>query len=308
MRDRLSINISVGRSCFVQCRGCYNYFGEGEEPVGDEQIVYFLDYLSRHGVHSVSLSGGDPLSRPHILRLLRSIKELDFRVQLDTVGTPLVRDTKTIFFGRSDVAPIDVEALTGTVDLIGIPLDGSSTALIQQFRRGRDGIYQEILETLASLQRHGAAVCINTVAHQHNLYDLPNIAGVIARNLAVTKWQVFQYMPIGPLGFKSRARFEITDEEFEHATSGLAEIVADSGSRIQVELKSRGSRKGNYMLVDSDGLAWTPEASDVDEWDPGRDATPDRRIHGNIQRPADFSRILHGMMNPRESSVSERRK
>jgi MoaA/NifB/PqqE/SkfB family radical SAM enzyme len=305
MRDRLSINISVGRSCFVQCRGCYNYFGRHHEPIADTEIVRFLTYLSEHGIHSATLSGGDPLSRPNILRLLCSIKDLGFRLQLDTVGTPLVRNAETIFFGRSVVAAINVEKLASTVDLIGIPLDGSSTALIQQFRRGRDGIYQEILETLDSLYRHGVPVCINTVAHQRNLHDLPNIARLIVGNLAVTKWQVFQYMPIGPLAFKSRSRYEITDQAFESATSDLPQIVAEYGSRVQVEVKSRGSRKGNYMLVDSDGAAWTPATSSLEAWEPERDATPDRRIHGDIREPTDFPRILSAMKNPRGSLAEE---
>lgn len=42
MRERLSLNVSVARSCFVKCLGCYNHFGSTPNLTSTENIISFL--------------------------------------------------------------------------------------------------------------------------------------------------------------------------------------------------------------------------------------------------------------------------
>lgn len=49
MRDRLNINISVARACFVRCDGCYNHFGRPGRILTTEEIVAFLSYARARG-------------------------------------------------------------------------------------------------------------------------------------------------------------------------------------------------------------------------------------------------------------------
>ena len=205
MQNLKGINISVGRSCFVQCLGCYNHFGKNKNVLPVDIILGFLKFLKKEcSVSKVTLCGGDPLSRPDIMVLLEKIKTLDFFITLDTVGTPLLSNTETIFYGMEKVNKVDPKALVELVDLIGIPIDGDSNESFAAFRKKRPKIFDEQLSILEKLDLHNANVCINTVAHKDNIHIIKNIYDIIKSYNAIKKWQIFQFMPIGPLGFKTK--------------------------------------------------------------------------------------------------------
>ena len=132
MRQHLSLNLNIGAGCFVSCPGCYNHFGKGF--VSEKIILDFLEFIKTFGVAKLTLGGGDPLTYPDILILLEKIKSKGFYIQLDTVGTPLLEQTQSVFFKRVNVNKIDARHLSELVDLIGIPLDGPSIEIIRHFR------------------------------------------------------------------------------------------------------------------------------------------------------------------------------
>jgi molybdenum cofactor biosynthesis enzyme MoaA len=74
MKARRSINLSVARSCFVRCSGCYNHFGKHAALASSDEILASLRYAYERGIRKVTLCGGDPLARADILDLLMRIR------------------------------------------------------------------------------------------------------------------------------------------------------------------------------------------------------------------------------------------
>lgn len=289
MCQQLSLNISIGRSCFVQCRGCYNHFGELSIPLGDKVIIAFLARARDFGVKSVTLCGGDPLSRPRVLDLVVQIKKLGYYIKLDTLGTPIIGNARTIFFGRNEVVGIDAKKLSCCVDLLGIPIDGTTEKTIAAFRAGRPGLLGEQFEIIQKLEEYGARVCINTVAHRGNLSEIVEIPKLISAYCCIKNWQIFQFSPTGPLGFKTRKNFMISDLQFE----GLKRAVLLSAHGYvfggDVEFKSNSERDRAYLLVDSDGIAWFPK---------DYMGSSERVVLGDINQVGDVERILNLVSNP----------
>jgi pyruvate-formate lyase-activating enzyme len=281
------INLSVARSCFVRCPACYNHFGRPNRLVSSTTIVSFLRFARYRGFDRVTLCGGDPLSRPDILELLGDIRALGLRINLDTVGTPLLGDSRATFFGDGPVPSVDVTRLVELVDLVGIPLDGSSNDVIAQFRTGRSDLLSEQISILGLLDEAGAAICVNTVVHRGNLTDLGPIASRIELFSGVTKWQLFQFSPSGPLGFHNRSTFEISEASF---TQAQHEILSHRSTSLPpvVEFKSNSARDGAYLLVDSEGQVWTPDAGAH----PSSQAAPGRHLLGTIEQRQHWHSIL----------------
>lgn len=299
MRSRLSINISVARSCFVRCHGCYNHVGDDPKPLTTAAITAFLRYAKSMGLDKVTLCGGDPLSRPGILDLVQEIKELGFYIQLDTVGTPLLGDTQSIFFGNISVAEVDAQRLAALVDLIGIPIDGASNEVQRRFRKGRTSLLDEQLRIVQTLDSFGANICVNTVVHKGNMDDVLGILDLLRPFPHITKWQAFQFMPIGTLGYRNRERYAIDDDLFESLRSRVDQVLEAAPLAADVEFKARRHRKGNYLLIDSDGSAWVPKTSLDEEWHHREDATNERLILGNISDPNNHAELLRVALNPR---------
>lgn len=303
MRERLSLNISVARSCFVKCLGCYNHFGNSPHLTSTENILSFLSAAKKKKFAKVTLCGGDPLSRPNIIDLLKRIKSLGFFISLDTVGTPLLNEAKTVFYGSSVINKISEIDIANYVDIVGIPLEGPSNEIISFFRTERANQFDEQILILNKLSAARAKICINTVVHKGNISCIEELLPIISELKEIKKWQLFQFMPIGPLGYKNRHAYEVSDEDFLLLKEKIIKLKENFLTHINLEFKAKAERKGNYMFVDSEGLAWVPNIMMNEEWSEQKDTTNKRLIIGNINSPEDYEKILERALNPQSIRI-----
>jgi MoaA/NifB/PqqE/SkfB family radical SAM enzyme len=270
-----SVILSAGTSCFVACPGCYNYFGR--TIMDTRQVLRFAaDLRNRFGTRKITVGGGDPLTRPDIIPLLTGLHDLGLRIHLDTVGTAFLGPARIRFMGTGSVGRVPADEVAAVSDLIGIPLDGSTDAVQQQFRRHATVASQ--LEVLSLLSRVGARICVNTVVHAGNTGDLAAIAGLLGEATGVMEWQLFQFMPIGPLGHRNRERFLISEADFQRAVAATRDHAP---GHVRIAAKSAGGRKHRYILIDSAGLVWTPEQSSAEAWH-SQDINDRRHLIGNL--------------------------
>jgi MoaA/NifB/PqqE/SkfB family radical SAM enzyme len=157
----------------------------------------------------------------------------------------------------------------------------------------RGNIFEEQMQILELLSSQKAKICINTVVHRLNLDTLYALPESISQKVVISKWQFFQYMPIGPLGHKNREIYQISEEEFEAFRHSSLWSLS-----WKAEFKKGSGRKGNYLFVDSDGIAWVPKVSFSGHWDKNQDETNQRRIVGDIRKKEDYPRIKDLVFNP----------
>jgi MoaA/NifB/PqqE/SkfB family radical SAM enzyme len=259
MAKAVGINLAIGPSCFVRCRGCYNFFGNTHRRGGLISATEIIDFVTAArliGVTKLTLSGGDPLTHPEILTIIRETADLGLIVKLDTVGTAFLGAARKIFYGQGEVQRVSVGDVAPYVSVVGLPLDGAQDATIREFRRGRPGLVNETRLAARLLIRAGVRLCINTVAHRLNVGEVTTMQALVAE-MGAHEWQIFEFQPIGPLGSHSANALELPEGEFEN----LARLIAleSSGSvHPKIECKSRRDREKLYFMVDDTGLAWTP--------------------------------------------------
>lgn len=285
------LNMLVGPSCFTRCPGCYNYFAAS--VVSNAQIVAFLRFArERTNVRAVTFAGGDPLSRLDIVELLRATKALGFIVKLDTVGTPFLGAARTIFFGSQEVPKVELAALKGAVDVLGIPLDGSTQETASLFRKGRPYFFTEQKRVLQMTSDEKVDVCVNTVVHAMNRDDLRNIYAVISEYENVVEWQLFQFMPLGPLGYRNRDRFVLDSRAFEAAVGEVIGLNDAMGGPMRLKPKDAGRRKHLYLLVDNAGVAYRHRYAPGTSWNDDVDACGEREILGDITKPDEWPYLI----------------
>ena len=279
------VNFCAGRDCFVVCKGCYdNPPKECLIPRAD--IINFLERATRdYGLNKITMSGGDPLTRPDIIELLKEVKKLGYYIRLDTVGTPILGEARVIKGGRYNIPQIDVDELNSCVDNIGIPLDGSSNEVMGKFRFGIPRIFDQQLAIIERLIKSGTNLTINTVAHSQNIDDIENMLPIINGFKTPLMWQIFQFRPTGILGFLNRKLFEVEDTDFETLRSDIIRKQQTYFGNAQVHFKSNIGRTGIYTLIDPTGKVYTPAKQ-------GKDIT----IIGDIRNPSDYETIMELIM------------
>ncbi len=255
------LNLAIANQCYVNCRGCYQFFGK-QEP----DLHKFVSCVSRFvelGITHVTLSGGDPLTIPKLIPFLCSLREngvVDIKV--DTVGTALLKNTR-LTDNTAGIMKTRLYELLEVVDFIGIPLDGISQSVVISFRKGRPNLVEETLEILRTLDKHkhGKCVVLNTVAHRKNMREIPQIYNELDQHPSVICWNVFQYTPTDQVPISVNKEYLLREGEFEDMRR-MVETLSASHPRRQeftIQFETVQSRVGRYLLINSDGQAWLPD-------------------------------------------------
>ncbi|MGI6071472.1 MAG: anaerobic ribonucleoside-triphosphate reductase activating protein [Lachnospiraceae bacterium] len=97
--------------CDFRCPYCHNWdMACGKEPplMEDDKLLEFLK--SRKGLlDGVAITGGEPLLRPDLAKLLSSIKELGYSIKLDTNGSHPARLKEIVMAGPVDYVAMDIK-------------------------------------------------------------------------------------------------------------------------------------------------------------------------------------------------------
>lgn len=271
-RER-KINLCIAKHCFITCKGCYNNFSNKSE-ISYKEIKNFLKYARSKGLEKVTLSGGDPLTRKDLKKIIKECNKLNLKVNLDTVGLAFTK-SRIVPSTRQKVKKFSNLKIIRKINSIGIPLDGSNNDIISTFRIYNGNLFNEIIEELELFDKLNIKVCINTVLHKQNINDVKEIYNILIKHRCIKKWQIFQFMPIGPLGSKNANLYKIDSNEFQQAKKKIENLKKNS--KIIIDFKSAKERAYNYMLVNSNGLAYKVDLNnnieefgkinDRDTWD-----------------------------------------
>ncbi|MCL4397427.1 radical SAM protein [Patescibacteria group bacterium] len=298
MKERSKgLSLAIGKSCFLRCPGCYNHFSLGP-LVSKEAIRDFAKTVKRDvGLETITVCGGDPLSRPDILEILQSLKEENLKVQVDTTGIPLMEDARLIFYGTGAVKKIPLDLLAKSVDLLGLPIDGSTDEITKMFRQGRSNYTNNVISLAKRCAEYDIKVCINTVVHKGNYRDLKNIADLLVGLPSVIRWQLFQFSPTGPIAYHNRDKYFINTNIFNQAIFGLQEYLSFRDHNISVEPKSNQDRNDSYILVDSGGDVWSPQNILLDGDNFNNEDNSRRIVFGNINEKSRLRQIIYSAYN-----------
>jgi MoaA/NifB/PqqE/SkfB family radical SAM enzyme len=245
------LNLSIGHSCWTRCPGCYSAFGQTAPDLA--RFVVSVAAFVRCGVRDVTLSGGDPLRISHLLEFLESLRRVGVRsIKVDTVGTALLPGAQSL----------DRAALLRQVDILGLPLDGWDQVSVAWFRRGRPRLFDETIDLLTEVDRAqpAASLYVHTVVHRRNIVGLERILEILRPLRHLRRWVLFQYTPTDQPQPGVNEMFAVPDAAFAAARRGMASLAARRARHVDIEFASNAERLGQYLLINSDGDSWIPDA------------------------------------------------
>jgi radical SAM protein with 4Fe4S-binding SPASM domain len=153
-----------------------------------EEGLALLDQLRSLGPEVVVLTGGDPLKRPDLLRLVREGRSRGLRLALAPSVTPLLTGGAI------------QELVDAGVSRVALSLDGPDPETHDAFR-GVRGSFDRTLRAVAAVRASGAALQINTSVTRQSLGRLHETGTVVAA-LAPSLWSVFFVVATGRAGFE----------------------------------------------------------------------------------------------------------
>lgn len=203
------------RRCDLRCPHCYAAGGESPEApeLTTPEAEAFIEELADFGVPVLLFSGGEPLLRKDLPRLLACAARRSLRTVLSTSGRGLTRGVA------------DRLAAAG-VSYVGISLDAASENLHDAFR-GRPGTFREALAALDACRRVGMATGIRFTMTRRNLGEINGLFDLAARD-GIERICFYHFTPAGRGGNFS----EETPRRAE-IRSALDRILARTGEWLR---------------------------------------------------------------------------
>lgn len=153
--------IHVSNKCNLACPFCYsNSSSGGEQYVDVNKVLNFLKGVPENHREGIIISGGEPFLYPHLVELVKGIKELKYsNINIITNGT----------VGEEKYA-----AVIPCINSLQISLDGS-TEEIHDITRGQ-GSFKKVCKNIELAKNYNVDMIYCSVTPtKHNVKDIQNI-------------------------------------------------------------------------------------------------------------------------------------
>ncbi|KVF79529.1 pyrroloquinoline quinone biosynthesis protein PqqE [Burkholderia sp. FL-7-2-10-S1-D7] len=149
--------------CPLQCPYCSNPldFARQETELNTEQWFKVMAEARRMGAAQIGFSGGEPLVRPDLVRLITEARRLGYYTNLITSGIGLTEE-KIVRFREAGLDHIQISFQ-------------ASDAEVNNMLAGSRKAFAHKLEMARAVKRHGYPMVLNFVTHRHNIDDIDRI-------------------------------------------------------------------------------------------------------------------------------------
>jgi len=212
-----------------------------------------IGHIAATGARRIVFTGGDPLKRADLGRLICHARALGLEVALSTTG-----DLLTAAF---------LAAHGAEIDLVSLPLDGASEEVSS--RTKKEGHLAAVLAALDLLAAHPAVdVKVATPVTRHNLADVPNIVRLLdARAAALPNrlfYNVFQAFPRSMDPGVAWDALVVGAAEF----NALREEVEADRHAFRINWLSHETLDRLYVMIFPDGSLVIPSGSSFRSYGP----------------------------------------
>ncbi len=159
---------NLTRRCNLKCLHCYNSSGEGGFPgeLTAKEAVSLIDDLSDLKVPAIIFSGGDPLLRKDIFKLMAHAKAKQIRVILSTNGVTIDKITAN-------------RIKKAGADYVGVSLDGG--AEVNDSLRGVKGAFKKALDGIRRCRDAGLTIGVRFTMSKRTVAELPRVFELIEK-------------------------------------------------------------------------------------------------------------------------------
>lgn len=157
---------NVTRRCNLHCMHCYTDSHDRDYPgeLTSAEARSLVEDLAEYGVPVLLFSGGEPLTRPDLMDLVRMAVRRGMRTVISTNGTLIDRETV------KDLA-------NAGVSYVGISLDGLEAT--HDKMRGKKGAFQESIRGIRLCKEAGIKVGVRFTLNRRNQADLGGLLDLV---------------------------------------------------------------------------------------------------------------------------------
>jgi MoaA/NifB/PqqE/SkfB family radical SAM enzyme len=236
-----TVDFHVTSECSQECAYCWG--PQSIDAVDTATAEAIIDKIGATSARRIVFTGGDPMQRDDIGRLIRRAAGRGLEVALSTTGDQL---SEAFLVEHGD-----------EIDLVSLPLDGASEEV--SLRTKKEGHFDAVMRALEMLAAHGRIdVKVATPVTRCNLDDVPNIVDLLdARAAAMGNRVFYNVFQAFPRSMDAEVAWEdlvVSAEEFD----AVRAAVTASDHRITINWLTHETLDRLYVMIFPDGRLTVP--------------------------------------------------
>ena len=208
------------KACNLKCQHCraVPIVRPAPDELTEEEALSLIDSAADLGVKIFVFSGGEPLLRPDLMKLIDRVRHHEMEAAVATNGTLLTYAIAQQFRNKG-------------VARVSVSLDGATADVHDSFR-GEPGSFDKALAGLACLRRFEQPFQVNTTVTKQNMHTLHEVID-LAQEAGACAVHLFFLVPVG-CGAEIPESERISADEYED----LLQWFADERERRSIELRA----------------------------------------------------------------------
>ncbi|MGA8313885.1 MAG: TIGR04053 family radical SAM/SPASM domain-containing protein [Terriglobales bacterium] len=213
-RNPMLVYWEMTQACMLACRHCRAEAMPSAHPLELTPVesLGLLSQITKFGdpLPHLILTGGDPLSRKDLFRVIDTARMLGLQVSITPSATPaLTADALGLLQSHG-------------IQSLGLSLDGSNAARHDAIR-AVPGCFDRTLDVAAEAGRLGLPVQINTLVAQETADNLPAIYELL-KTFPVMRWSLFFLISMG----RGRTLQEVSPQHAEEIMNWVLDLVPEA--------------------------------------------------------------------------------
>lgn len=220
--------------CDRKCPFC---FRPKSDDLGTFSIFRIVNALVESGVKGLGVTGGEPLLKKDIAKILEYAKNKGLKICLATNADLYVKYSKLI---------------NRCVDVVGLPIEGSTAKLHNKIRG--NGNFQNVMNAIKKLSDAGKKIYISTVLTHSNVSDIKNIEKLLTPfKDTIIYWKIYEIINYKNRPFQTVKNGVIT-QRAKRAIKNLGKRLG----RNKIFYSTSQDRSGASLLINPNGDAIIP--------------------------------------------------
>lgn len=198
----------VTQACDLACVHCRASAQPERHPeeLSTAEGKGLIDQIAAWKVPVFVLTGGDPIKRPDLFKLISHSRSVGVRISLTPSATPLLTREVVVRLKEAGLARLAVS------------MDGACANTHDAFR-GLSGSFTRTLDAMRWANEVGLPVQINTTFSRRNIGEIDDIVALM-ESLHISLWSVFFLVPTG----RGKLNDLLSADEFESVFEKLHQL------------------------------------------------------------------------------------
>ena len=220
-------------------RSCPFCFRPDRREVSTKEVYKIIDNLAKYGVRGIGITGGEPLLRKDIVKILKYIWEKDIKICLAT---------------NMDLYSKYQEFINKYITTIGIPIEGSTKEIHDSLRGS--GNFHNVINAIDKIYKKSKLeMYFSTVLTKENVEDLIKIEDLLAEyQNRIAYWKIYKIIDYSDRSFQSMRGNNISDAKIKRVISKLGKKLGKN----KILYLSPNDRSEASLLINPDGEAVVP--------------------------------------------------